>query len=165
MLCGKPASGPIGQSIPVKGEDAWPLLQTLFESSADCLKLVELDGHLSFVNAHGLQLLEINDQSDIVGRQWAALWPDGEQKSIEEAIEMARNGKIVRFEAFCPTATGRAAWWDVTVSPVSDACGQIIQLLSVSREITHRVMVETALKEREAELERLLQRSQLSSGA
>lgn len=115
------------------------LNQSIIEASADCIKLVGLDGRLQFINEQGLAALEIEDGSRFLGRSWAELLPPKERPKIEAAIQAARNGQTGRFNAECPTATGKPTWWDVVVTPICDEQGQPRKLLAISREITqHR---------------------------
>ncbi len=115
------------------------LNQSMIEASADCVKLIGLDGRLQFMNKQGLAALEIEDGSRLLGRSWAELLPAVERPKVKAAIEAARYGQIGRFNAGCPTATGKPKWWDVIVTPICDEQGQPRQLLAISRDITeHR---------------------------
>lgn len=119
------------------------LNQSMMESSADCVKLIDLDGRLQFMNKHGLAALKIGDPSRILGGNWAELLPLEERPKVEAAIHNARNGQIGRFNAECPTATGESRWWDVIVTAILDERGQPCQLLAISRDLTeHRDHLE-----------------------
>lgn len=119
------------------------LNQSMIESSADCVKLIDLDGRLQFMNKQGLAALEIEDASRILGGNWAELLPREERPKVEAAIQAARNGQVGRFNAECPTATGESRWWDVIVTPICDEQGQPRQLLAISRDLTeHRDNLE-----------------------
>ncbi len=126
------------------------LARALFESSADCVKLLELDGSIHAINGPGLCLLEIEDFSSFVGRDWATLWPEDLQEEVRAAVSEARAGRLGRFDGFCPTAKGTLKSWDVLVSPVFDADGKPRMLLSVSRDMTERARGQRAMAESEA---------------
>ncbi len=138
-------------------------LRSVLDSSTDCIKVVELDGSLSFMNAHGLCAMEIESFDAIKGAQWAQLWPQETASRVREAMAEAASGKTDRFEAFCPTAKGTPKWWDVSVSPVQKPDGQIVSLVSVSRDITERTRSEVALREGEERLRLALDAGHLAT--
>jgi len=51
-------------------------------------------------------------------------------------VEAAKAGKTGHFRGAANTAKGNPRYWDVEVSPIFGADGQIAQLLSISRDIT-----------------------------
>lgn len=115
------------------------LNQSILEASADCVKLVDLDGRLLFMNQRGLEALEIEDGTALIGAEWATVLPPAERHKVQAAIDAARQGQTGHFNAGCPTTTGKPKWWDVVVTPVCDEHGQPKHLLAISRDITdHR---------------------------
>jgi signal transduction histidine kinase/ActR/RegA family two-component response regulator len=80
------------------------------------------------------------------GRRWFDLWPVEAKADIESALEEARCGRTTNFEAFCPTAKGRAKWWDTTVSPVIDGLGRVIRMLARSLDITAQRLAAEGLE-------------------
>lgn len=112
------------------------MIQSLLAQSRDCIKLIDLEGRLSYMSENGLAAMEIRDFAAVSGKAWRDLWPEPSQERIDEAIVAARNGEASRFQAYCPTATGDDRWWDVSVSPLHDNQGQVSRILSVSRDIS-----------------------------
>ena len=127
----------------------------LLDSSPDCIKLVERDGSLSYMNPNGQCAMEIDDFTMVAGAQWKALWPEESQDAIAASVTAALAGETSRIEAFCPTAKGRARWWDVSVSPVLNGKGEVVRVLSVSRDITPIIEREDRLKAYDVELKAL----------
>lgn len=121
-------------------------LGTVVDASPDCIKVVEGDGRLTFMNANGRCAMEIEDFSAIAGADWASLWPAGARGQVRAAVEAARQGRPTRFEAFCPTAKGTPKWWDVSVAPIHTGPGPA-SLVSISRDISARVRAEQALEQ------------------
>ena len=128
------------------------LTRRILESSSDCIKLLDLDGRLLYVNEGGLCILEIDDFSVIHNADWIALWPEASHSDIEAAVSIAKSGQTGSFQGFCPTAKGTPKWWDVVVTPIRDGSGKVVQLLSVSRDITDRKQAEIQLKHINEEL-------------
>ena len=110
----------------------------LIEGSSDCVKLLDLDGRLLYVNPAGVGLLDLCGPQDLLGRSWLELWEGEHQGAAREAVNRAKIGQRGSFEGFCRTAAGVAKWWDVVVTPVTSGSGAIVQLLIVSRDITER---------------------------
>ncbi|HEV2558226.1 MAG TPA: PAS domain S-box protein [Microvirga sp.] len=130
-------------------------LRSVLDASTDCIKVVELDGSLSFMNANGLCAMEIDAFDRVRGAEWASLWPTDSAATVRGAVERARGGEPVRFEAFCPTAKGTPKTWDVSVSPVQNADGLVTSLVSVSRDITERTRAEAVIRESEERFRKL----------
>lgn len=125
--------------------------RTVIESSPDCVKLLDGDGRLTFMNQNGLCLMEIERFEDVRGREWSGFWDDETRREVEESLETARHGEVGRFEGFCHTFNGTPKWWDVIVAPIFDSRGRVERILSVSRDITASKQIE---KEREESLRR-----------
>ncbi|WP_219830409.1 sensor histidine kinase [Paracoccus bogoriensis] len=119
---------------------------SLLDGSPDCIKLIELDGSLSYMNPGGLCVMEIEDFAQVADRPWSELWPAEHRPLLDKAIRDASEGRVTRFEAFCPTARGTPRWWQVTVSPVRNTHGTVERILSISRDVTDMV---TARRQRE----------------
>ena len=128
-----------------------PHLHVLFESSPDCLKLIDAEGKLLSMNANGCGLMEIDDFSALQGHDWVDFWPDPAQ--VRVALKEAETTGFANFQAFCPTAKGTPKWWDVQITRVRNDETNSISFLSSSRDITHLKQVEESLKEKNAELQ------------
>ena len=50
-----------------------------------------------------------------------------------------------RFDGYCTTAKGKPKWWNVVLTPILDADGRVVQILTVSRDITERQEAAHAL--------------------
>jgi PAS domain S-box-containing protein len=124
----------------------------LLDASPDCVKLLDLDGRLEFMNTPGQCLMELDDFGPVRGADWATFWPGAGRALARDAVRTALGGSTGRFAGFCPTARGTPKWWDVTVTPVRDRAGAIVRLLSVSRDITESRRAEAAVREGEARL-------------
>lgn len=138
------------QTVFDDGFDASGILQSLLNASVDCVKLVELDGRISFVSNNGLTALELEEPREIIGKLWWDMWPPALKPTVVEALETAARGQQALFEGFCPTAKGSPRWWEVSVSPVLDSRGRTERLVAVSRNITARRVAQGQLADSEA---------------
>lgn len=100
--------------------DTGELDARLFERSADCIKIIDLDGRIQRLNPGASLALEVEDLSKLYGLRWEALWPIESQAQVMRSVNQAAGGQSTQFGALCPTAKGNLRWWDVIVYPVID---------------------------------------------
>lgn len=112
------------------------MTRSIFESSGDCIKVLDRDGGLLAVNPSGCVLMELDADHVLNGKEWASLWPEGGNQVVRAAFEAARDGRLARFQGYCPTVKGTPRWWDVVVAPLIDAEGGPAQIVAISRDIT-----------------------------
>ncbi|WP_047288007.1 PAS domain-containing protein [Pseudomonas protegens] len=117
-------------------------------ASNDCIKVLDLDGQLSFMSEGGLRVMEVSDFNAVRGCPWPDFWQGQGHQEAQDAIAAARQGRSVRFQGAADTLQGRTKWWDVQVTPMLDAAGQPEKILCISRDIS-------ATREAQEELRRL----------
>ncbi len=128
--------------------------RSILENSPDCVKLIDIEGRIQFMNVNGLCILEIDDFKGIKNKLWTELWGVETIPVVLDAIEKALQGKTVQFQAFGPTAKGTPKWWDVMVSPVvQPGTNEVTNIISVSRDITSQREFQSLLEYRKALLE------------
>lgn len=120
-------------------------LIAVFETSDDCVKLIDVDGRVVWMNGNGIERLEIDDFAAVKGCPWADFWPEEGRHEVLSATRPLVSDAS-RFSAFCPTARGTPKWWDVTVNPVSDGAGRPFGFLAISRDVTERERSRESLK-------------------
>ena len=118
---------------------------TLLQSSVDCVKLLDGAGLIQFVNQNGCDLLELDDQQGVCGKNWPSFWPDKAKSLVQNSIDAAQLGKSSRFEAENLTFKGNPRWWDVNVTPIKNADDTLVQIIVSSRDITGRKLMESQL--------------------
>jgi formate hydrogenlyase transcriptional activator len=128
--------------------DAEEFKGRLMACTQDCIKVLDLEGRLLWMNEGGMQALEICDLAPFVNSSWIQFWQGEEKEAAQAAVEAARKGAIGRFTGyFATTTTKQPRWWDVVVSPIRNAEGKPESLLAVSRDITGHKRNEKALRE------------------
>lgn len=111
-------------------------MRSLLSASDDCIKVVDLDGNLSFMSEGGRRTMEITDFSKVKGCPWPGFWAGEGREEAERAIDEARAGRSYRFQGVADTAAGNSRYWDVQVTPIVGPHGDVESILSVSRDIT-----------------------------
>jgi formate hydrogenlyase transcriptional activator len=128
--------------------DAEEFQRRLIACTQDCIKVLDLEGRLLWMNEGGMQALEICDLGPFVDSSWIQFWQGEDRRAAQSAVEAARKGAIGRFTGyFATTTTKQPRWWDVVVSPIRNAEGKPERLLAVSRDITDHKRNEKALGE------------------
>lgn len=118
----------------------------LFDSSSDCIKVVDLDGRLVLLNPGASSALELDRIEDVYGLDWVSLWPEAAMQSVTQAMTTAYEGGSARFGGFCPTSKGTPRWWDVIVTPMRNANGKIDRIMAVSRDVTELHLAKQELR-------------------
>ena len=129
--------------------------RTVLEASPDCLKVIDADGRLEFLNENGACRLELYDRAVMLGVKWETLWPASEHDTIRSAIAAALTGRAVNFTAAAPTLKGTPKIWEVAVAPVPGADGQPTKLIAASRDVTALRHGEEQLRNQLYEIEAL----------
>lgn len=139
--------------------DSEELKNQILHSSADCIKVLDLEGRLQYMNDAGQTLLEIKDLGTYTNKPWSEFWEGDDREAALAALEAAKAGDIGKFVGFCPTTTGQAKWWDVQVTPMLDTQGYSRRLLAFSRDITAYKQVQESLHASEERLEHVIRGS------
>ena len=108
----------------------------MLATSVDCVKLIDIDGCVRFVNDAGLALLEADFFAALLGKPWVESWPEEARPLVRDALNKARRGGVARFTAACPTMKGILRWWEVVVAPMPDQAGRSGHLMAASRDVS-----------------------------
>ena len=120
----------------------------LIACSRDCVKVLDLEGRLLFMNEGGMQVLQICDIDPFLNSSWIDFWEGEDRVAAHNAVRTAREGGIGRFVGyFEPRVSRQPRWWDVVVSPIHGASGVPERLLAVSRDVTQHKKDEDTLRE------------------
>jgi PAS domain S-box-containing protein len=132
------------------------LKRRILESNRDCIKVVDLAGRLIYMNDYGQSLMEIDDFSTVAESQWLEFWQGSDRESARTAFSIALAGGVNRFDGYCATRKGTPKWWEVIVTPILAADGQVSQILAVSRDITDRKQAESIFQAQQATIRQQL---------
>ncbi len=111
-------------------------MSSLLAASDDCIKVLTLDGSLSFMSEGGQRTMDVSDFNAIKGCPWPDFWTGPGKADVAFALAEANAGRSSRFQGFANTMAGRERYWDVQVAPIMGPDGRPEAILSVSRDIT-----------------------------
>jgi PAS domain S-box-containing protein len=110
----------------------------IVDSTGDCVKILDLEGRLLYINPAGLQMFDIPDAGALLNRPLSGFFEGDVRQAADSAVAQARRGGRGRFQYSMRTTSGAAKWFDSVVTPITDVIGTVVQLLAVSRDITDR---------------------------
>jgi PAS domain S-box-containing protein len=116
--------------------DGQGFLNALLAVSNDCIKVLDLDGRVIFINRGGVTALELAEAGDVVGASWFTLWTENGRKSAENGVALAKMGKTSDFLGDAATAKGSLRSWHVTIAPIYDGGPAPAQILVLSRDVS-----------------------------
>lgn len=125
----------------------------MLASSADCIKVLDNDARIEFINDGGLCTMEVEDFDAFKGTSWLEFWKGEDHVKALAAVEEAKMGGTGRFQGFTPTMKGSPRWWDVIVTSINGEDGNTEKLLVISRDITERKRIEEQLHDLNESLE------------
>ena len=138
------AAAVMRQGVDEAGARAKALAAQVFESSPDCVKVLDLDGRLLATNGNGAVALGLEDSPERIGTQWTKWWGEDASPLAQVAVAEAAQGRVSRFTAAIRDQAGAEVWWDVRVAPVLDAEGVPFRLVATSRNVTANIEAERA---------------------
>ncbi|WP_162993516.1 PAS domain-containing protein [Asaia bogorensis] len=112
------------------------VINSLLVSASDCIKILDLDGKITFVNHGAVLVLGLCSPADMLGVYWPDVWQERGRKLSLDAIGAARDGLTSHFQEYVETSDGRKRLWDVVVTPILGPDGRPERILGVSRDMT-----------------------------
>jgi len=112
------------------------------ESTGDCVKILDIDGRIIYINPEGLRQLELDDASSLMNQPLVAPLTGESREVAARALDVARRGGTGRFQFMIRTGSGATRSFDIAITPITDAHGGVVQLLAISRDVTERVRKE-----------------------
>jgi len=116
--------------------DESAFLNSVLSASSDCIKVLDLEGHILFLSEGGFAVMEVDDFAAIRGKYWPDVWGADERPLAQQAVAEAAAGGVGRFQGPVATLKGTPKYWDVRVTAIRGPDGKPQQLLAISRDIT-----------------------------
>jgi PAS domain S-box-containing protein len=130
--------------------------QAIFDQAFQFIGVLSIKGILLQANQTGLQFAGIG-ADEVLGKPvWETPWWNHSidlQQRLQAAIREAGGGKLVRFEAKHIAQNRAVRVADVSLKPIVDAQGYVVQLIIEGHDITERIQREEEIRKLNQELE------------
>jgi len=127
-------------------ESEWKL-KTIIETEPECVKVLAADGTLLQMNRAGLDMIEAESESQVIGRKVTDIVTPQYRKAFDDLSERVNRGESGTLEFEIVGLKGGHRWLDTHAVPMRDVNGQITGLLGVTRDITARKRAEQELEQ------------------
>ncbi len=131
-------------------------LAAVISSSEDAIASKTLEGIVTSWNAAAERLFGYTAQEMIGQPILRVVPPELQHEETDILAKLRRGERIERYETTRLHKSGRRLEVSLTVSPVRDNTGRIVGAAKIAHDITQRRAAERSLREREAELAKLL---------
>lgn len=120
-------------------------LSSILQSEPECVKVVSPDGILIEMNPAGLSMIEADTAEDAIGQRVESLIEPSDLKYYQNIHENALKGikSSARFRMIGMKGTHR--WMESTAVPLTNQNGEITSVLSLTRDISDKVINEEKL--------------------
>ncbi|TGL26004.1 PAS domain S-box protein [Leptospira yanagawae] len=120
-------------------------LSSILQSEPECVKVVSPDGILIEMNPAGLSMIEADSSEEAIGQKVESLIEPADLKFYQTIHENALKGikSSARFRIIGMKGTER--WMESTAVPLTDQTGNIVSVLSLTRDISEKVTNEEKL--------------------
>lgn len=134
-------------------------LQAIFDSSPECIKVVDRDCRLIDMNQAGIRALGVDSLDQIRGtdmREWIVA---EDRETFQRAVQAACNGERTAVQFQLITATGSRRWMEQhavgLVGPDETAPPE--RMVSVTRDVTERLKIQAELQTSERRYRQLFE--------
>src|SRR6516165_4516007 len=137
------------------------MLRAVLDSMPDNISIKDLEGRYIFDNSSHCRFLGATNTADVVGKTVFDFLPATiAAKFHAEDLRVLQSGAVVQSVDETVDAAGNRVWMSVTKMPLRDDQGELIGLVSTTRDVTARKQAEEqlaayaeALREKNAQLE------------
>lgn len=127
------------------------LLQSIIQTSPECIKLLGINGELQEMNRAGLAMIEADNLQQVKGKSVIDIIKEPYRKAFNDLLKNIFNGGSGMLEFEITGLKGTSRWLESHAVPLRNIEGEILSMLSVTRDITNR-------KKSEQEKQRALER-------
>ena len=122
-------------------------LSTIIETEPECVKQMDKDGRLLQMNRAGLNMIEADDLAQVVGQSVSSLVTPSCRDAFDALTQDVFRGKpgVLTFEVVGLKGTHR--WLESHAVPLRNSDGNIVSMLSVTRDITEHKQLEDQVRE------------------
>lgn len=142
MLCVAALASKNSQEL----DDSRNRYRLIMDSVPDCIHELDMNARLTSMNAAGLQMLGVSDESEIRGQDYLSIPREQDRPAVNEAFYAARLGEYREFSFSAETNEGTSHFRSCLV-PVRDTYGNVTRIVGVTQDVTSESDMENALRQ------------------
>lgn len=124
--------------------------RAIVDSEPECVKVVDREGRLLEMNPAGLKIIGADSLEQVQGMEITKLVHREDQEKFLQLHQRVMAGGAGSEVFRVAGMKGRLVWVETHSVPLRDAKGQVVSVLSVSRDISETKRVEARLRQNEA---------------
>ncbi|MDP1678333.1 MAG: PAS domain S-box protein [Bacteroidota bacterium] len=119
-------------------------LQNIINTGTECIKLVDSDGKLLFMNAAGMKMIGADSEEEVIGKSLYDLIDENDRTSFINFNKSVCAGKSGTLEFRIVSLKGNIQTMETHATPLENYFGKTVQL-AISSNITERKQAEKAM--------------------
>ncbi|WP_185961198.1 PAS domain S-box protein [Telmatospirillum sp. J64-1] len=135
-------------------EESEAFIRSIFDSSPDCIRLLDLEGEPLLMNRTGREMFGLSDEAELSDLRWNTVMAPDDSAKAELAISQVRSGQTARFEAAVVTYDRETRYMDVIAAPIIGKDGKPVRILTMWRDITDAKSARDATEEARRDAEK-----------
>ncbi|HEX9020005.1 MAG TPA: PAS domain S-box protein [Nitrospirota bacterium] len=122
------------------------LLQTIIDTEPECVKLLNADGTLIFMNRAGLDMMQVDSLDQVKGQSVYPLVLPAYREAFQKLMREIFEGRTASLVFEMTGVRGRRLWLDTHAVPLRNEKEEIVAVLAITRDVTERKKTEEVLK-------------------
>jgi len=131
-------------------------LQTIIDTEPECVKLLDQDCQLLFMNQAGLNMIEAESLEQIKGQNIMPLISEAYRHKFEEVVRYVFLGESKSIEFEVVGLKGKKIWMQSTSVPFRNESGSIVAVLAITRDVTELKRTMTELQKKNSDIEQFI---------
>jgi PAS domain S-box-containing protein len=120
-------------------------LAAAVEQVADSIVIASIDGIIQYANA-SFERITGYSRDEVIGKHWRILQCGKHDEQLNKAMwNTIRRGDVWSGHMINRKKDGTSYEEEITISPIRDDCGKIINYVEIKRDVTHEVLLEKQL--------------------
>lgn len=131
-------------------------LQTIIDTEPECVKLLDADCQLLFMNQAGLKMIEADTLEQVKGQNIMPLICEPYRQKFQEVTRYVFLGESKSIEFEIVGLKGKKLWMQSTSVPFRNESGTIVAVLAITRNISELKRTMTELQKKNCDIEQFI---------